>query len=69
MATGLSLPVGVDGSGGAALVSVDENDSKIIRTALGDCDNAHAYQQELGLSSGMIYDLNDPNVPSIKTPT
>lgn len=61
MATGLRLPVGVDGTGGAALVTTDENDSKIIRIALGDCDNEHAFQQEIGLGGGMVFDLNDPN--------
>lgn len=61
MTTGLRLPVGVDGTGGAARVSADENDSKIIRIALGDCDSEHAYQQEAGLGSGMVFDTNDPN--------
>jgi hypothetical protein len=60
MAIGLRLPVGVSGSGGAALVSGEENDRKIIFTALGTCANENAFQQEIGLGDDMVFDLSDP---------
>ena len=56
MATGLALPVGVDGSGGATLLSGDEQDSKILSMALGDDDNDNAFQQNIGLGEFMIFD-------------
>jgi hypothetical protein len=59
MARGLALPVGVDGTGGAAVVEGEDNDRKIIFTALCDCDSEHAFQQDLGLGSGMVFDIND----------
>jgi hypothetical protein len=62
MATGLSIPVGANKAGRAAMSTADENDSKIISTALSDCDSDNAFQQELGLGSGMIFDVNDPLV-------
>lgn len=56
MATGLKLPVGVDGSGGAALIDGDAQDSKILSIALGDDDNDNAFQQNIGLGSFMIFE-------------
>lgn len=56
MATGLALPVGVDGGGGAALVDADAQDSKILSMALGDDDNDNAFQQNIGLGSFMIFE-------------
>lgn len=55
MATGLKLPVGVDGSGGSAIVSADAQDAKILTMALGDDENANAFQQNIGLGAFMIF--------------
>ena len=55
MATGLALPVGVNGSGSAVLVSVDAQDSKILSMALGDDENDNAFQQNIGLGAFMIF--------------
>lgn len=59
MATGLQIPVGVDGTGGANLVSGDDNDRKIIGIALADDDNENAFQQDITLGSFMIFQVND----------
>lgn len=59
MATGLAIPVGVDNKGGGRLSSGDENDSKIIRLALGDDDNENAFQQNIGLGVGQIFGISD----------
>lgn len=62
MPTGLGVPVGVDASGGARLVSGDENDNKIIQLALSSDSNENAFQQNIGLGQDMIFDLNDAGV-------
>lgn len=62
MATGLRIPVGVDGTGGAALTSGDAQDRKIIMTALGDNESENAFQQDIGLGSFMIFDVDAPDV-------
>ena len=62
MPTGLKLPVGVNSSGGASLVDGDENDNKIILLSLGSDDNENAFQQDIGLSQQMIFDVSDPAV-------
>lgn len=62
MPRGLRVPVGVDPTGGAAMVESDENDQKIISIALGSCDSEHAFQQEIGLGSDMVFDINDPTL-------
>ena len=62
MVTGLRIPVGVDGTGGAALTSGDEQDRKIIMTALGDNENENAFHQDIGLGSLMIFDVDAPDV-------
>lgn len=59
MATGLAIPVGVNNQGGAKLVSGDENDKKIISLSLGDDSNENAFQQNIGLGIGMIFDISD----------
>lgn len=56
MASGLRLPVGVGANGGAAIVSGDAQATKIIWTALSDCDNQNAFQQDLGLGSDLVFD-------------
>lgn len=58
MATGLQIPVGVDGTGGANLVSGDDNDRKIIGLALSDDDNQNAFQQDITLGQFMIFQIN-----------
>ncbi len=64
MAIGLRIPVGVNSSGGAALVEGDENDRKIIKSSLADDDNENAFQQNIGLGHSMIFDLSDPMLKS-----
>lgn len=59
VATGLAIPVGVNTSGGARLVSGDANNDKVIRLALGDDDNENAFQQNVGLGAGMIFGISD----------
>ena len=60
MATGLKIPLGVAPNGGAALVDGDENDTKIIKTALANGDNENAFQQDITLGRQMVFDINDP---------
>jgi len=62
MATGLKIPVGVDASGGTAMVSGEANDDKTIYAALSDCENEHAYQQDLGLGNFMVFWNNNSKV-------
>jgi len=62
MTTGLALPVGVDKTGGAALVSGEDNDQKLIYTALSDCDNENAFQQDIGLGGDIVFDVNDSKI-------
>jgi hypothetical protein len=57
---GLALPVGVDPAGGADLVEADTQANKIIRIALSPCYSDHAFQQDLGLGEGGIFDLATP---------
>lgn len=59
---GLKIPVGVNSHGGAALVSGDVNDEKIIMIALGSSENDNAFQQDITLGETMIFDLNDPTI-------
>lgn len=59
---GLRIPVGVSSHGGARLVSGDVNDTKIITIALGSSENENAFQQDITLDEGMVFDLNDPTV-------
>lgn len=62
MATGLRVPVGVSSGGGSALADGEENDRKVIYTALGACDSENAFQQGIGLGDDMVFDLNDNGV-------
>lgn len=59
MPTGLRIPVSIGPNGGAALVSGSENDDKIIRLALGDDTNENAFQQDIGLGMGAVFDISD----------
>jgi hypothetical protein len=59
MARGLYMPVGVNPSGGAALIDGDDNDAKIIKMALSSDNNENAFQQDIGLGESMVFDLND----------
>ena len=61
MATGVTLPVGVDVTGGLSLVSGDDNSIKIIKTALGDNDNDNAFQQDIGLGADIVFALDKPD--------
>lgn len=60
MPVGLALPVGVDPAGGAELVEADKQSNKIIRLALSPCYSSHAFQQDLGLGEGGVFDLAVP---------
>jgi hypothetical protein len=62
MPRGLKLPVGVDGTGGTAMVDGEEENRKIIWSALSDCDNDNAFQQDLGLGSSMVFGIKDAGV-------
>jgi hypothetical protein len=59
MANGLKIPVGVNALGRTATVSADTCATQTIMTALTDCDNENAFQQDLGLGSGMVFAVND----------
>jgi hypothetical protein len=59
MAKGLKIPVGSDSTGGTAMVEKDKSNFQVIMTALSDCDSTHAFQQDLGLGSGMVFDVDD----------
>jgi hypothetical protein len=59
MARGLKIPVGVDSTGGTAMVSEEDNAKQTIMTALSDCENDHAYQQNVGIGASMVFDIND----------
>lgn len=59
---GLKIPVGVSSHGGASLISGDVNDVKIITISLGSSENENAFQQDITLDEGMVFDLNDPTV-------
>lgn len=61
MPVGLRMPVGVDASGGAALAAGDEQNNKIIKVALSDCDSENAFQ-DIGLGVWMIYEIDSPEV-------
>ena len=60
MSRGLKIPVGVDGSGGAALSEGEEENLKIIRLSLTSSDNENAFQQLIGLGEEIIFDIEDP---------
>jgi len=62
MPKGLKIPVGVGPNGGAALVEGDDNDAKIIKVSLGSDDSENAFQQDISLDVGMVFDLNDPTL-------
>ncbi len=62
MATGLAVPVGVDSGGGARLESGSDNSDKIVKLGLGSDENENAFQQDIGVGIGMIFDVNDPTL-------
>jgi|WetSurMetagenome_2_1015567.scaffolds.fasta_scaffold1074541_2 hypothetical protein len=62
MAVGLRIPVGVNPAGGAALVARDENNEKIIKTALSSCYNENAFQQGIGIGEDFVFDTNDLSI-------
>jgi hypothetical protein len=61
MPKGLKIPLQASPSGGAATVTGDENDAKIIRLALSDDDNENAFQQDIALGEGMIFNTDNPD--------
>ena len=62
MPKGLAVPVRVGRNGGTVISDSDEQDNKIIKLALGDDDNENAFQQDIGLGVGMIFDVSDPTM-------
>lgn len=59
MAKGLKLPVGVNKAGGTAMVDGEANNKKVLFSALGDCGNESAFQQDLGIPLDIVFDVND----------
>lgn len=62
MAKGLKLPIGVNPLGGAAMVEGNDQNQKIIFTAMSDCDNENAFEQDQGISAEVVFSLNDVGV-------
>lgn len=62
MSTGLKLPLQVDSNGRTARVTGDEQADKIIRLALADNDNNNAFQQNIGLGTEMVFNINNPGM-------
>lgn len=60
MPTGLAIPIRVGQGGRTVLAEGDDNDAKIILCALGSDDNENAFQQNVGLGEGMVFDIADP---------
>jgi hypothetical protein len=60
MGRGLQLPIGVGPGGGSVVIDGDEQAAKIIWTALSDCDNDNAFQQDIGLGVDMVFDVQSP---------
>lgn len=60
MARGLKIPVGADLTGRTAMVEKDDENTKILFAALSDCENEHAFQQDLGITNLMIFNISDP---------
>jgi hypothetical protein len=62
MARGMRIPVGVNMMGGAAMVEGEDNDRKTIFAAMSGCDNDHAFQQDLGMDMGVVFQTMDSGV-------
>jgi hypothetical protein len=60
MARGIALPIRPDRNGRVVTVMGDEEASKIILTAMGNCENENPFQQELGLGDRHIFDIMSP---------
>lgn len=59
MPVGLAIPVGIGVNGGVRMSMGSENDTKIIRTAMGDDTNENAFQQDIGIGVGAVFDASD----------
>lgn len=59
MPVGLAIPVGVGTNGGVRLALGSDHDEQIIRTAMGDDNNENAFQQDIGLGVGAVFDASD----------
>ncbi len=59
MPGGLQLPVGVNGSGGVAVIDGSAQDDKLVRMALSDNGSENAFQQGIGLGQFLIFRVND----------
>lgn len=48
--------------GGASMVEGEDNDQKTIFAAMSNCDNDHAFQQDLGMDVGVVFQTMDSGV-------
>ncbi len=57
---GLKLPIQVSPTGGIATTDGEDNDWKIIATALSADDNDNAFQQGIGMGDAIVFEDDDP---------
>lgn len=62
MAKGLKMPVGVDATGSAAMVDGENDNLKTLFTAFSDCENAHPFQQDIGLGNFAVFSISDKQI-------
>jgi hypothetical protein len=62
LATGLRLPVGVTPKGGAALVDREKHAEQLIFSALSDCSNENAFQQDIGFGAEAVFAVDDADL-------
>ncbi|KKM82805.1 hypothetical protein LCGC14_1315800 [marine sediment metagenome] len=59
MPEGFGLPVGVDGTGGVAVLDGVAQDDKIVRMALADNSSNNAFQQGIGFGIFPVFSIDD----------
>lgn len=60
MARGLAVPIRVGPTGGTVIDAGDVQADKVIRLALGNGDNDHAFQQDVTLGVREVFAVGDP---------
>lgn len=60
MARGIRIPVGVNASGGTAMVEDDTQHRQVLSVGLSSGDNRNAFQQEENLGEQMIFGNDSP---------
>lgn len=60
MARGIRIPVGVNQSGGTAMIEGDAHKKQLITTAMSAGESANAFQQDINLKEGMIFGNDTP---------